>query len=377
MHHLSSSMEALFKKASILQDDMQHPSNVLSDTRISMGFAKGYDEPVFMVAGDRLIPFMYSYCEQKDHGLDMEVMFVLMDVNGDGQVDTMMLRENIDDLVDMLRDHSSKIASGICEANEKAVLLVDVTQLAWSCILVKKNATSTVPLGMIVSDDDGHTVYCNIRGWFLPTDPRDIFFTVMSRGVQEFSIRKMGKNKIKKEIKKLNLNFKNTAPYLWLGQQIPSPPSYVKGSSVFARYDYYIAMCIEAAHERNEHSKLHRTCVEQRDMQSQVEEAEREKERRAQIVQARQQRLESEHVKVAVREAELAARHKPSTRKEAQRSDLSRKTPTAKETSVKQISIEQARQHEADLKEREERRIADIVKQMQSVQIGRAIQQGW
>ena len=111
-------------------------------------------------------------------------------------------------------------------------------------------------------------------------------------------------------------------------------------------------------------------------MQSQVEEAEREKEHRAQVVQARQQRLESEHATVAVREAELAARHKSSTSKAAQTSDLSRKTPTAKETSVKEISIEQARQHEVDLKEREERRIADVEKRMQFVRIGRAIQQG-
>ena len=48
MYHLSSSMEALFKNGSILgAEDMQYPSNVLSDTRISIGFGHGYgDEKV-------------------------------------------------------------------------------------------------------------------------------------------------------------------------------------------------------------------------------------------------------------------------------------------------------------------------------------------
>ena len=178
----------------------------------------------------------------------------------------------------------------------------------------------------------------------------------------------------KKKLRKCN--FQTTPPHMWLGQQIPSSPSFVKGSSGFAQYDYYISMCIEFTHEVNEQRELHRTRVEQRDMQSQVEEAEREKERRAQLVQARQQRLEIQHAKVAVREAELAARHKPSTSKAAQTRDLSRKTPTAKETSVKEISIEKARQHEADLKEREEHRIAEVQLRMQFVQIGKAIQQG-
>ena len=352
---LSSKMGTLFNNTPLLTSSPSFSNVIEEDTYINMGFGMVCDgEPIFMASSigqppDRLITFMYAY------DTSYNVQFVLMDVNGDGQIDTIILRKDIDDMMDHLR----------CDSSMSSVsLLIDVTSFATPCHLFKLDSSDDIPSGLFVKSGDRvcvlvfHGLSGNpIQGLIMPLD----YISLLKRGAKSYFRSSSAKKKLNKLSEKLL--FANLPMFL---------TSTISGSeSIFAVYDQRLLKAMGNVAERKEARNEHLSRVEERLMQSQVEEAEREKERRIKVAAMRKERKEREEV--AGQQATPATLRNESSAKAVKAPPM---TLTARERGLKQISIEQARQHKADLKEREEHRIAEIEKKVELVQIGDAIQKG-
>lgn len=327
---------------------------VTGDERIFMGLAKYEEVPVFMSNDDCIVPHMYAYMKQSTK-MDM----ILLDTNGNGQFESHISRSDIDSFILRSNNLSQRIVSSAAKGDPDADLspkldLYDVTDIVEPCRLFLNGSHMDIltDFNPLTKGNNQFTV----QGWFLQEDPIEKFFDRVKR------ILRMPK-KITEHLN--HANFKMYSKGFWMKGQIHS--------DMFEKFDAVIV----AVTCKKEETKLKQKTAEENALRTSMESAKLEKERTAMLVRVHMERLDNLESTATSHKGKVSAqKKKKSTAQRMPSNRVCQRRKSIKEACARQISIEQARQHEANLKEREIRRVEELNERLRIVCIGDAIQKG-
>lgn len=361
MEKLIKRMEFYLDNSSVFHE-CECPHNAVVDLRIYMGIDRIMGDPVFMVKDDRIIPHLYGYFDKSGNRAEA----VFLDVDGDGRVDTFLPRGLLDVFVDTHRASPTGEPSLQKDGTgQECIALVDVTAIASMCVFVKRTSECTVPEGCIVSDDDpsfeGKMYMLPIRGFFVPMDP----MRALEEEAKKAKKAALGAHTKTKKDKLFPI--KDIPKCVWLQNMVLL-------TDVFGKFDSSITNAIAAIHEEMKQQEEKVALANQRATLENSICIERERERKTMLAQTREQRVKREEAALVTREAAILAQKKRGQAKKA--TPACTKKFTAKDICEKQSSIEKARQHDIDLKEREERRVSELQERLRMVQIGDSIVRG-